>query len=222
MGADGWRWVEMGGDGCRWVQMGGDECRWVEIGGDECKWVQMGGDWWRWVEMGGDEWMASLHGFFNFWETGWGPGWNRAMKGTELRLSSHVTHSLVCTSTTICRHEQPYKNWCQADSVISFTVESLMVIMVWPCIWARVHQVESRLGYKLSLLRRFVIVPSLSHSASWVTDQSLKKTPWSESASELYRLSDRRLSAKWLPTFADRGVPHGQRHGSLQAVFSVF
>jgi hypothetical protein len=32
-----------------------------------------------------------------------------------------------------------------------------------------------------------------------------KKTPWSESASELYRPSDRRLSAKRLPTFADRG-----------------
>jgi hypothetical protein len=32
-----------------------------------------------------------------------------------------------------------------------------------------------------------------------------KKTPWSESASELYRQSDRRLSAKWLPTSADRG-----------------
>jgi hypothetical protein len=31
------------------------------------------------------------------------------------------------------------------------------------------------------------------------------KTAWSESASELYRPSDRRLSAKWLPTFADRG-----------------
>jgi hypothetical protein len=30
-------------------------------------------------------------------------------------------------------------------------------------------------------------------------------TPWSESASELFRPSDRRLSAKWLPTFADRG-----------------
>jgi hypothetical protein len=35
--------------------------------------------------------------------------------------------------------------------------------------------------------------------------QQEKKTPWSESASELYRPSDRRLSAKWLPTFADRG-----------------
>jgi hypothetical protein len=31
-----------------------------------------------------------------------------------------------------------------------------------------------------------------------------KRTPWPESVSELYRPSDRRLSAKWLPTFADR------------------
>jgi hypothetical protein len=30
-------------------------------------------------------------------------------------------------------------------------------------------------------------------------------TPWSESASELYRPSDRRLSAKQLPTCADGG-----------------
>jgi hypothetical protein len=34
-----------------------------------------------------------------------------------------------------------------------------------------------------------------------------KKSPWSESASELYRPSDRRLSAKWLLTWADRGSP---------------
>jgi hypothetical protein len=32
-----------------------------------------------------------------------------------------------------------------------------------------------------------------------------KQTPWSESASELYRRSDRRLSAKLLPTFTVRG-----------------
>jgi hypothetical protein len=32
-----------------------------------------------------------------------------------------------------------------------------------------------------------------------------KQTPWSESASELYRPSDRRLSVKGLPTFADKG-----------------
>jgi hypothetical protein len=32
-----------------------------------------------------------------------------------------------------------------------------------------------------------------------------KQTPWSESASELYRPSDRRLSAKLVPTFVDRG-----------------
>jgi hypothetical protein len=32
-----------------------------------------------------------------------------------------------------------------------------------------------------------------------------KYSIWSESASEIYRPSDRRLSAKWLSTFADRG-----------------
>jgi hypothetical protein len=34
---------------------------------------------------------------------------------------------------------------------------------------------------------------------------SLNLTPWPESASELYRPSDRRLSVKLMPIFADRG-----------------
>jgi hypothetical protein len=45
-----------------------------------------------------------------------------------------------------------------------------------------------------------------------------KQTPWLESASELYQPSDRQLSAKLVPTLADRGchvvsgtVPHGWR-----------
>jgi hypothetical protein len=49
-----------------------------------------------------------------------------------------------------------------------------------------------------------------------------KKTPWSESASELYRPSDRRLSAKRLPTFVDKGChvvsvtdPYGRILGFL-------
>jgi hypothetical protein len=35
--------------------------------------------------------------------------------------------------------------------------------------------------------------------------QIIKITPWLDSASELYRPSDRRLLAKLVPTFADRG-----------------
>jgi hypothetical protein len=35
--------------------------------------------------------------------------------------------------------------------------------------------------------------------------ESYKKTPWPESLSELYRSRGRRLSAKLVPTFADRG-----------------
>jgi hypothetical protein len=45
-----------------------------------------------------------------------------------------------------------------------------------------------------------------------------EQTPWPESASELYRPSDLRLSAKLVPTFVDIG---GQRGGSPTAVISV-
>jgi hypothetical protein len=40
----------------------------------------------------------------------------------------------------------------------------------------------------------------------------IKQTPWSESTSEIYRSSDRRLLAKLVPIFAARG----QRDGSLR------
>jgi hypothetical protein len=49
-----------------------------------------------------------------------------------------------------------------------------------------------------------------------------KKTPWSESASELYLPSDRRMSAKLVPIFADRRChvvsvtdPYGHIHDFL-------
>jgi hypothetical protein len=38
---------------------------------------------------------------------------------------------------------------------------------------------------------------------------------FSSITSELYRQSDRRLSAKLVPTVADRGAPRGWRDGSL-------
>jgi hypothetical protein len=37
------------------------------------------------------------------------------------------------------------------------------------------------------------------------SDIKTKQTPWSESASKLYRLSDRHLLAKLVPTFVDKG-----------------
>jgi hypothetical protein len=49
-----------------------------------------------------------------------------------------------------------------------------------------------------------------------------KQTPWPQAESELYRPSDRRLSAKLVPTFADWECrvlsttdPHGRNLGSL-------
>jgi hypothetical protein len=43
-----------------------------------------------------------------------------------------------------------------------------------------------------------------------------KLTPWLESASELYRPSDSRLSAKLVPTFADRGVKQNRKFEGQQ------
>jgi hypothetical protein len=78
---------------------------------------------------------------------------------------------------------------------------------------------------------KHVHVPSLNVSAekaevfpctmNWNIKQTNKQTPWSDSASELYRLSDRRFSAKWLPTFADKGchvVSGADRYGPYSRV----
>jgi hypothetical protein len=40
-------------------------------------------------------------------------------------------------------------------------------------------------------------------------------TLWPESASELYRPSDRRFSAKLVPTFVDKGLPRGHLDGCM-------
>jgi hypothetical protein len=73
--------------------------------------------------------------------------------------------------------------------------------------------------------RKFLLLPGpelhlLSHPAC---SQSLHRpssinniTPWRQYASKLYQPSDCCLSAKPVPTFADRGVPGGQRDGSLR------
>jgi hypothetical protein len=52
-----------------------------------------------------------------------------------------------------------------------------------------------------------------------------EKSPWPESVSELYPPSDRRLSAKLVPTFADRGChvvsvtdPYGRILGFLDRI----
>jgi hypothetical protein len=58
-------------------------------------------------------------------------------------------------------------------------------------------QSQVTVHYKLKIIR-------LNMEQICIPPKKNKQTPRSESASELYRPSDRRLSAKWLPTCADR------------------
>jgi hypothetical protein len=76
---------------------------------------------------------------------------------------------------------------------------------------------EITTNLRLSCLRTFLLT-SPAYSGQFLQ----KKTPWSESASELYRPSDSRLSAKLVSTFADRGYhvvsvtdPYGRTLGFL-------
>jgi hypothetical protein len=56
-------------------------------------------------------------------------------------------------------------------------------------------------------------------SLGWLIANKIKKTPWLYSSREEHRPSDRRLSAKLVPTFEDKGMSRSQRDWSPTAVF---
>jgi hypothetical protein len=81
--------------------------------------------------------------------------------------------------------------------------------MVWTCSWNGRSPIPDQ---TLAARRK----------RRWLQDAKSKQTPWPESASELYELSDSHLSAKLVQTFVDGGVSRSQRGGSPTAVISVF
>jgi hypothetical protein len=60
-------------------------------------------------------------------------------------------------------------------------------------------------GIATVLMLLLLLLVSLQFLPRYLQQQTNKQTPWSESTSELYQPSDRRLPAKLVPTFADRG-----------------
>jgi hypothetical protein len=83
------------------------------------------------------------------------------------------------------------------------------------------NQVGLKLNGKHQLLAYANDVDLLRNNIDTVK-KNTKLTPWLESEGELYRPNNRRLSAKLVPTFADRGMSHGQCGGSPTAIISVF
>jgi hypothetical protein len=72
-------------------------------------------------------------------------------------------------------------------------------------------------GRNLDFLDRTILAHNIQNN-----ELKLNYTPWPESVSELYRPSDRRLSATLVPTFSDRGFhlvsvtdPYGLNLGFL-------
>jgi hypothetical protein len=91
-----------------------------------------------------------------------------------------------------------------------FTMEDVMITSSY---WDKEHRTQ---GYQQQS------VQVEQQTKELIQQSSIKKTPWSESTSELYRPNDRRLLAKLVSTFADRGChvvsvidPYGRNIGFL-------
>jgi hypothetical protein len=72
---------------------------------------------------------------------------------------------------------------------------------------------ETFWGVEVKLHENYCLYIWMSVALSVLNKQ---QTPWPESASELYRPRDNRLSAKLVPNYADKGVSRGHRDGSLR------
>jgi hypothetical protein len=85
------------------------------------------------------------------------------------------------------------------------TVKLKSDISVWINNLIHPNPSEPKLASRVkTAIRLFIYIPLVYCNCVNCTNKQ-KQTPWSVSASELYRPSDRCLSAKWLQTFADRG-----------------
>jgi hypothetical protein len=82
---------------------------------------------------------------------------------------------------------------------------SWLQYFVWDLITADLNGQEQICVAWTEIWHRWVLVHRGTYSNHKSYHSVKNNTSWSESASELYRPSNRRLSAKWLPTCADRG-----------------
>jgi hypothetical protein len=119
---------------------------------------------------------------------------------TEVADSSET--QITTKNLRILRHNQEDRNLnittahsypCASSNVTGRAVETIP---------------GTQLKWESGVSSQALILQILTRQYDWLLTLHItlggEKTPWSESASELYRPSDCRLSVKWLPTFADR------------------
>jgi hypothetical protein len=116
-----------------------------------------------------------------------------------------------------CEHSS---NMCRA---VRDTVHGVQTRIEQPCNKLAMFWRASAIGKHLNSTSAGSLRSRRSHSSYFrcppsdfiSLDIETKQAPWPESTSELYRPSDRRCSAKLVPTFADRWVLRSQCGGSL-------
>jgi hypothetical protein len=125
-------------------------------------------------------------------------------------------HSLQVgwTGRNVRERAEIYFHWREGSY---FAVGIKGFLLSQPFVWIQLQTYSTIQRYSalltpilLSLQAAILLVWECTHNPKYDTVhlfyiQSKVKTPWPESASEQHRPSDRRLSAKLVQTFADRG-----------------
>jgi hypothetical protein len=126
------------------------------------------------------------------------------VKTRELRLSSRPAMGAPSLLYNGCRRPRREADHSPQTSVEVKKVDLYVHFPLLTYVWLPTVLRETKRSFELQ------------------SNVNLRTCPWPESASELYRQSDRRLSAKLVPTFPDRGChvvsvtnPYGRILGFL-------
>jgi hypothetical protein len=128
-------------------------------------------------------------------------------------LHTKLVHQIFVNFNKLRTKHTFIKLWL--SEIVSYCVKCNLILFWSVCaLWVKFNMQTGK--------RVFSIAIKGKRPFGWRGFRQAKQTPWPESASELYRPCDRRLSEKLVPTFADRGVSRSQCGGPPTAVISGF
>jgi hypothetical protein len=112
---------------------------------------------------------------------------------------SNIPSSQTYTKLRGLSPQANYTDRATAACQWSFSVDKTCSIY-----WAQTedeHRIQPPKLYVLDKTRAMYNIQNCDSYSNIPSSQTYKKSPWPQSASELYRPSDRRLSVKLVPTF---------------------
>jgi hypothetical protein len=141
---------------------------------------------------------------------------------SEFQILENISTPLRLVYRHAC-HKRKMPRWTLRKVLVDYglvfsQVQSTQIAVLWPTWGIYAPAVTVSVLSPHSRLSRLAFPTPRTDATFPAFCKSIRAASLSppQSASELYRPSDSRLSAKLVPTIASRGVSRGQRNGSLR------